>query len=103
VAIYDEGWAYLVCDGDESHTINLRWNRPVNVKGQAALSGLGQDAICAIGFSAYVQSGQYHTIGSMDRGNWMPVFFMDDVTQLDISARSLQGWMRGGATLMLWD
>ena len=108
MTIYDEAWAFAGTvggSGPRSGSVTLRWSSPAKVRAQAAITSMGgsEGNRGEIGFSAYVQSGQYHTIGN-DRfyTSWAPVFFMDDVTQLDIGARSDDGFVWGGATIMFW-
>lgn len=85
-------------EGESSDSASLRFPSPRNITAQAAIGGIGgSPPIGEVGFSAYVQDGAFHTIGSDRYGSWAHVFFGNRVTQLDLSARSYDAWVSGSA------
>jgi hypothetical protein len=101
----------------------MRWPQPRKVTAQAAISavgtppggtiGPGRELGSEVGFSRYMRSGKRYGIGMpfaiyesgypVFVGSWAPVFFMDDITELEVGVRSWYGWVTGGATVRLWD
>ena len=103
MAIYGETWAMITTPGGSdpnSASVTWRWPSGVKIKAQAAVTGFGTggDAWFRFGFSSYVRSGHHETLRLP-----VPVFFMDDVTELEISATTNEGWVNGGATGLLWE
>jgi hypothetical protein len=76
------------------------------VTASAALTFIGGLAeggapIVATGFTGYVQDGQYKRIDSTDP--W-PIFFMDNVSQVDIELLAQNTFhTRAQAMALLWD
>jgi hypothetical protein len=107
MAINHPWWAAVSTpggSGGSSHSVSLRFGSPRNITAQAAIGGLGgAPPVGEIGFSAYVQDGAYHTLGSDVYGTWAHVFFGNRVTQLDVSARSYDAWVSGSAIVYSWD
>jgi hypothetical protein len=100
--IVDSRWALMNTPGGEgsgSTSVTWRFPREVTINAQAAINGVGfSDGYNAwVGFSAYVQRGQYHTIPA-----WTGVLFMDGVTEVEISAWSFDGWVLAGAMGLVW-
>jgi hypothetical protein len=90
--------------GGHSATSTLRWPSPLIITAQAAVSGFGgTDQVGEVGFSSYVDAGAFHTIGSDQYGSRGAVFFGGRTTQLDVEARSYDGWVGGGAVVYAWD
>jgi hypothetical protein len=101
MGIYDKVWATLSTPGGSpyatSASFTWRWPQGVNLTSQIAMNGAG-GASGAIGVSSYVQSGQYQQVNPP-----AAVFFMDNVTEVEISIWAANGWMSGSACGYLWD
>ena len=100
MGIYDKVWALLSTSGGDPYgaSASATWRFPqgVNLTSQMAINGVG-GASGAIGVSSYVQAGQYY------QANSPAVFFMDNVTEVEITAWAVNGWLSGGACGYLWD
>lgn len=67
------------------------------------MSGLGgTDPTGEVGFWTYVDGGRYTVIGGDGYGTWAGVALLYHATQIDISARSYDGWVAGSAVGYLW-
>lgn len=89
--------------GFSSGSVSWRFPKPISITAQAAVGGFGgSDPTGEIGFSAFVQDGQFKTIGSDVFGSWAHVLFVDNVTQVDLSARSFDAWVNGSAVAYQW-
>jgi hypothetical protein len=99
VSIYDAWWALLPTPFEGSSSVTWRFPRGVNITAQAAINGIGgsEPPYAQVGFTGYVQSGQHKVAPHV------PVFFMDDVTELEINAFGFQCWVDAGACGYLWD
>jgi hypothetical protein len=108
VAISQAVWAELhtVGTGWRSASVSWRFGDSVSVTASAALTFIGGLAeggapIVATGFTGYVQDGQYKRIDSTDP--W-PIFFMDNVSQVDIELLAQNTFhTRAQAMALLWD
>lgn len=90
--------------GYHSSTVSWRFASPVNISAQAAVGSFGGiDLTADVGFSAYVQDGQYHSLGDNRMGTWPHVLWLDRVTQVDISELSYDGFVRGTAVAYWWE
>ena len=87
--------------GGTSNVVTWRFATPVTLTAQAAMSGHGGYPV-EVGFSAFVAGGQFHPIGDEHYGSRAPTLFMDRVTQVDVEARSWDGWVSGGASGYVW-
>lgn len=89
--------------GGSSGTVSWRFPAPISITAQAAIGGYGGvDPTGEIGFSAYVQNGQFFPVGGDGYGSWWHVLFLDNVTQVDVSARSYDAWVAGTAVAYQW-
>jgi hypothetical protein len=100
--ITDAYWALLATPGGDdvtSASVTWRFPRGLNITAQAGINGLGTAGgyYGQLGVTDYVQSGQYHTT------SYAAVFFMHDVTEVEISAWSFDGWIGGGACAYVWE
>jgi hypothetical protein len=111
MTIYDEWWAWVWTrgPGPSSASALLRWPQRKRVTAQAAISGIGPAldktyplSGSEIGFSQYVRSGKRHYV-TAEAPDFAPVFFMDDINELEVTVSSWSGWITGGATVRLWD
>ncbi|MGW1071474.1 hypothetical protein [Streptomyces sp. NPDC002537] len=107
MAIYGAYFASLGTPGGSGGTSNsISWlfGQPVNISAQAAVGGIGGTGLIGeVGFSSCVQGGTFKPIGGEGYGTWDHVIFLDNVTEVDISARSWDGWVTGTAVANAWD
>lgn len=90
--------------GGSSGSVSWHFPQPLSITAQAAVGSMGgTDTWGEVGFSAYVQGGIYKTIGGEGYGSWEGMFFGDNITQLNISARSYDGWVDGSAMGYIWN
>jgi hypothetical protein len=75
----------------------------VSITAQAAVGAYGgADPVGEVGFSGLVRHDQYVTLGNDGYGTWERILFADDVTRIDVSARSYDAWVAGSAVAYQW-
>jgi hypothetical protein len=90
--------------GERSSTVSWRFASPVNISAQASMGAYGGvDPWGEVGFSDYVQDGRHHPPKDDRYGSWAHLLWADRVTQVDISARSYDAYIKGTAIAYWWE
>ena len=105
--LVDVWWAILVAgggDGGHSSTITWRFGREFAVRASVAMTGHGggDGHVTEVGFSGFVKDGEYHRIGDDRYSTLSPVVFMDGISEIEMTARSYDAWVKGQGTDLLF-
>jgi hypothetical protein len=105
VGINDWTWAVASSSGSRGHSssVSVRFANPTYVTAQAAISGVGgTDPTAEVGFSGWVDRGQWTQAGHDGYGTWASFVALEHVTQIDFSARTYDAWVNGSAVFYIW-